>query len=86
MSTEAQPKRESYTGWIIGVGLLLLLAAAIPIGLKLYGPREMVMDLQGDPGGKIVWRHNGPIDPAATRAAIVTAMTPYYQPPQPASK
>ena len=38
------------------------------------------------PGGKIVWRHNGPIDPAATRAAIVAAMTPYYQPPQPASK
>lgn len=56
MSTEAPPKRESYTGWIVGVGLLLLLAAAIPISQKLYGPREMVMDLQGDPGGKIVWR------------------------------
>lgn len=56
MSTESPPKRESYTGWIVGVGLLLLMAAAIPIGLKLYGPREMVMDLQGDPGGKIVWR------------------------------
>lgn len=55
MSIEGPPKRESYTGWIIGVGLLLLLAAAIPIGLKLYGPREMVMDLDGDPGGKIVW-------------------------------
>lgn len=55
MSTESPPKRESYTSWIVGVGLLLLLAAAIPIGLKLYGPREMVMDLQGDPGGKIVW-------------------------------
>ena len=56
MSTEAPPKRESYTGWIVGVGLLLVLAAAIPNGLKLYGPREMVMDLQGDPGGKIIWR------------------------------
>jgi len=32
------------------------------------------------PGGKIVWRKNGPIDPAATRSAIVAAMTPYYQP------
>ena len=56
MSTEAPPKRESYTGWIVGVGLLLLLAAAVPVGLKLYGPREMVMDLQGYPGGTIVWR------------------------------
>ena len=56
MSTETPPKRESYTGWIVSVGLLLLMAAAIPIGLKLYGPREMVMDLQGDPGGKIIWR------------------------------
>lgn len=50
------PKRESYTGWIVGVGLLLLLAAAVPIALKLYGPREIVMDLQGDPGGQIIWR------------------------------
>ncbi len=56
MSTEPQPKRDSLTGWIIGVGVLLLLAAAVPVALKLYGPREMVMDLQGDPGGQIVWR------------------------------
>ncbi len=55
MSTEAQPKRESYTGWIVGVGVLVLLAAAVPIALKLYGPREFVMDLDGDPGGTIVW-------------------------------
>lgn len=55
MSTEAPPKRDSLTGWIIGVSVLLLLAAAVPVGLKLYGPREMIMDLQGDPGGKIVW-------------------------------
>lgn len=38
------------------VGSLLLLAVAIPLVLKLYGPREMVMDLQGTPGGQIVWR------------------------------
>lgn len=56
MSTESPPKRESYTGWIVGVGALLLVAAAIPISQKLYGPREMVMDLQGDPGGKIIWQ------------------------------
>ncbi len=56
MTIESTPKRESYTGWIVGVGLLLLLAAAVPIGLKLYSPREMVMDLQGDPGGTIIWR------------------------------
>lgn len=55
MSSEPQPKRDSLTGWIVAVGVLLLLAAAIPIGLKLYGPRSMVMDLQGDPGGKVVW-------------------------------
>ncbi len=33
------------------------------------------------PGGKIIWRHNGVIDPAAAIARIVEAMTPYYQPP-----
>jgi hypothetical protein len=56
MSTEPQPKRDSLTGWFLGVGALLLLAAAAPVALKLYGPREMVMDLQGDPGGQIIWR------------------------------
>ena len=33
------------------------------------------------PGGRIIWRHNGKIDPAEAIAAIVEAMTPYYQPP-----
>jgi hypothetical protein len=33
------------------------------------------------PGGKIVWRHNGPIDHDATRAAIVAALKPYWEPP-----
>jgi peroxiredoxin len=37
------------------------------------------------PGGKIVWRHNGVIDRAATVAAIADAMTRYYQ-PEPATK
>lgn len=32
------------------------------------------------PGGKVLWRHNGPIDPTAAISAIVEAMTPYYQP------
>jgi peroxiredoxin len=32
------------------------------------------------PGGKILWRHNGVIDPAAARAAIVAAMGSYYTP------
>jgi peroxiredoxin len=35
------------------------------------------------PGGKIVWRHNGVIDRAAAIRAIVTEMTPFYQPPPP---
>jgi len=30
------------------------------------------------PDGKIVWRHNGAIDPAATRAVIVKELTPYW--------
>lgn len=37
------------------------------------------------PGGKIVWRHNGVIDRAATVSAIVEALTPHYQ-PEPAAK
>jgi hypothetical protein len=32
------------------------------------------------PGGQILWRHNGMIDPAAARAAIVAAMGSYYTP------
>lgn len=32
------------------------------------------------PGGEIVWRHNGVIDPAEARTAIIAALTPYYQP------
>lgn len=31
------------------------------------------------PGGKIVWRHNGPIDHDTARAAIVAALTPYWE-------
>jgi len=38
-----------------------------------------------EPGGKIVWRHNGPIDPNVALNAIVQAMTPYYVPPKAAS-
>lgn len=33
------------------------------------------------PGGEILWRKNGVIDPKAAIGAIVEAMTPYYQPP-----
>lgn len=32
------------------------------------------------PGGGILWRHNGPIDRAATIRKIIEVMTPYYQP------
>ena len=32
------------------------------------------------PGGTVIWRQNGVIDPKAAIAAIVEAMTPYYQP------
>jgi peroxiredoxin len=38
------------------------------------------------PGGKIVWRHNGAINPLALREAIVTELTPYYQEPKQAPK
>ena len=38
------------------------------------------------PGGKVIWRQNGKIDPSAAIAAIVEAMTPYYQPPPLAAK
>jgi thiol-disulfide isomerase/thioredoxin len=33
------------------------------------------------PGGEIVWRHNGVIDPADARTAIVKALGAYYTPP-----
>jgi peroxiredoxin len=33
------------------------------------------------PGGKILWRHNGVIDPKQAIAAILEAMGPYYVPP-----
>ena len=56
MSPEPQPKRASYTGWFIGMGALLLLAAAVPVALNLYGPREVAIDIDGDSGGQIAWR------------------------------
>jgi thiol-disulfide isomerase/thioredoxin len=34
------------------------------------------------PGGKVIWRHNGVIDAAETRAAIVGALTPYFEQPK----
>lgn len=72
MSPEPQPKRDSLTGWFIGVGALLLLAAAVPVALKLYGPREMIMDLQGDPGAQIVWecRMNGRVQSGVTNLPV----------------
>lgn len=72
MSTEAPPKRDSLTGWFIGVGALMLLAAAVPVALKLYGPREMVMDLQGNPAGQIVWecRMNDRIESGVTNLPV----------------
>lgn len=72
MSTEAPPKRDSLTGWFIGVGVLLLVAAAGPVAVKVYGPREMVMDLQGDPGGQIVWecRLNGRVQSGVTNLPV----------------
>lgn len=38
------------------------------------------------PGGKILWRHNGVIDPAAARVAIVAALGSYYVPDPPKAK
>ena len=38
------------------------------------------------PNGKILWRHNGVIDHATARAAIVAALTPYYAPTPPPAK
>jgi hypothetical protein len=39
------------------------------------------------PGGKILWRHNGMIEHAAARSAVVSAIGNYYkQPPAAAAK
>ncbi len=38
------------------------------------------------PGGRILWRHNGMIDPAAARVAIVEALGSYYVPEPPKAK
>lgn len=72
MSHEPQPKRDSLTGWIIGVGVLLLLAAAVPVALKLYGHREMVMELQGDSGGQVTWqcKIDGRLDSGVTNLPV----------------
>ena len=32
------------------------------------------------PGGKIVWRHNGPVDPEALKAKVIEILGPYYTP------
>jgi peroxiredoxin len=38
------------------------------------------------PGGEVIWRHNGKIDPAVAISVIVEAMTPYYLPPAPSAQ
>lgn len=59
------------------------------------GQDELIAALDGDwpgplphtvlvaPGGEILWRHNGIIDHATARAAIVAALKPYYALPPP---
>jgi peroxiredoxin len=32
------------------------------------------------PGGKIVWRHNGPVDPATLRHKVIDLLGPFYTP------
>ena len=68
MSPEPQPKRASYTGWFIGMAALLLLAAAGLIALSFCHPRNMIISLQGDPGGQVVWEShfNGIIQTGVT--------------------
>jgi hypothetical protein len=55
MSSESPPKRESYTGWIIGVGVLLLLAAGIPLVIRHLGPRDLVLRLESEAGTVVKW-------------------------------
>lgn len=55
--------------------------AALAAALDAEWPGPIPHTVLVSPDGKILWRHNGPIDPAAARSAIVAALTPYW--PQP---
>ena len=54
---------------------------ALVAALDLAWPGPLPHTVLVGPGGKILWRHNGVIDHATARAAIVAALTPYYAPP-----
>jgi peroxiredoxin len=53
---------------------------AIMAALDTEWPGPLPHTVLVAPGGEILWRSNGVIDPSAARAAIVAALTPYYHP------
>lgn len=55
---------------------------AMGVALDAEWPGPIPHTVLVAPGGKILWRHNGKIDPADAIAAIVAAMGPYYVPPK----
>ena len=58
----------------------VLLMDALVAALDPAWPGPLPHTVLVGPGGKILWRHNGVIDHATARAAIVAALTPYYAP------
>jgi len=59
---------------------------ALIVALDPQWPGPLPHTVLVAPGGQILWRHNGPIDPAAARIAIVEALGSYYVPAPPKTK
>ena len=55
MSTEAPPKRESYTGWTVGVGVLFLMAIVGSFGVLFFKPHEIRFDLSDGTTNAVTW-------------------------------
>lgn len=55
MSTEAPPKRESYTWWIVAVAALLVIAVGVPIAGSYFRPLEIRIDLSDGTTNSVAW-------------------------------
>jgi hypothetical protein len=57
VNSETTPKRENYAGWIVGVGVLLLLAAGLQTAVILYRPLDVTVRISDGTTNQATWSY-----------------------------